>query len=251
MTYWQFHLVFTLPLFCLLIWLSRNNPFARSQKSIRGMLLLLFLCLAYTTPWDSYLIREKIWTYQPDRVLGTLFLIPFEEYFFFVIQTIIGCCFTSLLLKVFDAPSNHSMKIGPRQMVSLVTSLGLVGLGLWLYSPSLPMRYLFLILFWSLPVLIMQWSLGLSILRKQRRVWLFSVLFLTFYFWFADSVAIAQQIWIFPSGTISGWKLFGVLPVEEAVFFLATNLMVVQGYLLFTTVDFSKFQFSLRSGAHS
>jgi 15-cis-phytoene synthase/lycopene beta-cyclase len=50
--------------------------------------------VVYTIPWDAYLIYAKVWTYPPNAILGpTLFRIPIEELFFFVIQTYI----TSLL----------------------------------------------------------------------------------------------------------------------------------------------------------
>lgn len=58
-----------------------------------------------TIPWDAYLIRERIWTYPPDVILGfTLFGIPAEELFFFVIQTYCAAVFYLLLTK----PTVHS-----------------------------------------------------------------------------------------------------------------------------------------------
>lgn len=57
-----------------------------------------------TTPWDSYLIRTGIWTYPPNVILGpTLFRIPAEELFFFVIQTYN----TSLLYLLLSKPTFH------------------------------------------------------------------------------------------------------------------------------------------------
>ena len=62
----------------------------------------------------------------------------------------------------------------------------------------------------------------------------------------ADSVAISNGIWFFPEGQSTGWKLYSILPVEEALFFLMTNLMVVQGYILFT--QFSKKELPVKLG---
>ncbi|KAL8694254.1 MAG: hypothetical protein Q9218_001080 [Villophora microphyllina] len=46
------------------------------------------IAVVSTTPWDSYLIRRRIWTYPAHVIVGpTLFQIPAEEVFFFVIQT--------------------------------------------------------------------------------------------------------------------------------------------------------------------
>lgn len=48
----------------------------------------LQISVAATTPWDSYLVRNKIWTYPEHAVSGyTIFSIPLEEVFFFIIQT--------------------------------------------------------------------------------------------------------------------------------------------------------------------
>ncbi len=244
MTYWQFHLFFTIPLFCIMIAISRNNPFANTKKAKTGMLLLLLLATTYTTPWDSYLIHQNIWSYEPGRVLGTLFKIPFEEYFFFFIQTVIGCCFTAWVLKKTKSSKDHKLQITPWHLGSLFIALSMtIALGL-AWPESSDLRYLALIVFWALPVLFLQWSLGLPVLIKEKKSWMISVLSLTVYFCLADSFAVQQEIWVFPSETISGWKLFNILPIEEALFFLVTNLMVVQGFILFTTVDFSKFQWT-------
>ena len=48
----------------------------------------------------------------------------------------------------------------------------------------------------------------------------------------ADRVAIGQGIWDITDATRTGVDLFG-LPVEEAVFFLLTNLLVAKGLVLF------------------
>ncbi len=244
MTYLQFHFLFTMPLFGLMLWISRNNEYANTKKALTGMAVLLFLATSYTTPWDSYLIQQQIWTYEPGRVLGSLFLIPFEEYFFFIIQTLIGCCFTAFALKRFRAKKDHSLRLTGWQLISVGISFSFFASLAWLVTPAPPLRYLFLILVWALPILLLQLSLGLTVLKKEKKVWALSVTCLTAYFCLADSFAIQKEIWTFPTNTISGWKLFSVLPIEEALFFLVTNLMVVQGFILFTTVDFSKFQWT-------
>ena len=46
-----------------------------------------------------------------------------------------------------------------------------------------------------------------------------------------DRLAIGLGIWEISPQYTTGWHLFG-LPIEEAVFFLITNLMVVQGLAL-------------------
>ena len=62
------------------------------------------IAVVATTPWDSYLIRSRVWTYPANVIVGpTLFAIPAEEIFFFVVQTYN----TSLLYLIFSTPTFH------------------------------------------------------------------------------------------------------------------------------------------------
>ena len=49
------------------------------------------IALLYTTPWDNYLVANKVWWYEPSLVTGIVFgWVPIEEYTFFVVQTLLG-----------------------------------------------------------------------------------------------------------------------------------------------------------------
>ena len=52
------------------------------------------------------------------------------------------------------------------------------------------------------------------------------------FFWIAAALAIEWNIWAISETYTLGLKVGG-LPLEEAVFFLVTNLMVAQGLILF------------------
>jgi len=241
MTYWQFHVVFTLPLLAFVVWLNRNNRHAFSPNSRFGIGLLTFLAVGYTTPWDSYLIKEKIWSYYPENILFTIYRIPIEEYFFFIIQTSIGCLLVAFLLSSQNKnKQNYVLQIGPTQL-TLLFFLNTLLFASWFFLSNNPQYlYLKLIVYWSLPVLFLQWSLGSRLLLQNKTTLLKGVGLLTVYFCIADSVALHLQIWFFPENTISGVLFFGILPLEEALFFFVTNIMVVQGYLLFTQLNFRK-----------
>ncbi len=94
-----------------------------------------------------------------------------------------------------------------------------------------PGVYLGLILVWAGPVLALQWAIGSTQLWATKRTWLIGTLVPTVYLWIADRIAIAQGIWSISDTYTTGLNLFG-LPIEEATFFLVTNLLVVQGLLL-------------------
>ena len=54
------------------------------------MVILVFIAVFYTTPWDSFIIKNGIWFYDQNKIIGTILRIPIEEYFFMIIQTLIA-----------------------------------------------------------------------------------------------------------------------------------------------------------------
>jgi lycopene cyclase domain-containing protein len=91
--------------------------------------------------------------------------------------------------------------------------------------------YLIFELGWSCPVLFLQWALGWKALRSRLRSLLAAVLVATVYLSCTDSIAIAGSIWTLHRNRIVGVYI-GNVPIEEVIFFLVTNLMVVQSVLL-------------------
>lgn len=86
---------------------------------------ILQIAVISTTPWDSYLIHNHIWTYPSHAILGpTLFSIPAEEIFFFVVQTYN----TSLLYLLLSTPTFHPVYLcGDKRLSD--------GRLLWLWAP--------------------------------------------------------------------------------------------------------------------
>lgn len=93
----------------------------------------------------------------------------------------------------------------------------------WTYLPFL--------LAWALPVLALQWLAGGRYLWRERRRWPWVVLGLGGYLSLADAVAIAAGVWRFNAAALIGIWL-GPLPLEEALFYLLTAAMVVQGFVI-------------------
>lgn len=91
--------------------------------------------------------------------------------------------------------------------------------------------YLVFELGWSCPVLFLQWTVGWKTLLSRRRSLLGAVLLATLYLSCTDSIAIASGIWTLHRNRIVG-AYIGNVPLEEVIFFLVTNVMVVQSVLL-------------------
>jgi lycopene cyclase domain-containing protein len=91
--------------------------------------------------------------------------------------------------------------------------------------------YLVFELAWGLPVLAVQWAVGWRRLRARWRPLVVALLLTTVYLVTADGVAIHAGIWTIHPSRTTDISLFAV-PIEEMVFFLVTNAMVVQTVLL-------------------
>ena len=79
------------------------------------------------------------------------------------------------------------------------------------------------------------WWLGGHLIWARRRLIALAVAPITLYLWVADRVAIGLGIWDITDATRTGWEVAG-LPVEEALFFLLTNLLVAQGLVMLERV---------------
>lgn len=115
MTYWQYHLIFTLPLLVLFGFLWRRRLRPAHVLCWAAVCAIVFL---FTTPWDNYAVYLGIWGFGEGVSLGTpaaglarsptnpdgltwLGFIPFEEYAFFFIEATLACLLT---LRFLPAP---------------------------------------------------------------------------------------------------------------------------------------------------
>jgi lycopene cyclase domain-containing protein len=92
--------------------------------------------------------------------------------------------------------------------------------------------YLILFFGWVAPVLAIQWHAGRRILPARWRTVTLATLIPTIYLAAADRYALGAGIWQLSPDHTTGIAIFG-LPLEELLFFLVTNLIVVQSVVLF------------------
>lgn len=229
MSYFTFHLVFILPPILLLVSMQRQ-PLAGAggRRAWLGLPVIALLALTYTTPWDNYLIWHDVWHYGSDRVVGTIGYVPVEEYLFFLLQPILTGLWLYWLLPDKSGPVQQDYSGVRTSGTVLWVGLSIAGALMLQWHPGV---YLGLILTWAGPVLALQWVVGATQLWSTKRIWLTGTLAPTLYLWIADRIAIGQGIWSISDEYTTGLDLFG-LPIEEAMFFLLTNLLVVQGLLL-------------------
>jgi lycopene cyclase domain-containing protein len=240
-TYLQFHLAFLLPAAMLMIataFVSRSRmsaavrPLGVGRTYWTGVAIITAVALAYTIPWDNYLIARGVWWYGDGSTLANLGHAPVEEYLFILVQPTL----TALWLSHLSLPSEWPTVAHPIRTRVVATALA-VGLGVagWVMLGSDATFYLGAITAWAAPVLALQWAVGAPQLWARRRLVALGTLVPTTYLCVADRIAIEYGIWILSAQYTTGLTIAG-LPVEEATFFLVTNLFVVQGLVLYRWV---------------
>ena len=230
MTYRAVHAVFVLPaIAALALWLGPRRG-SLPRRAGWAVPAIAVIALAWATPWDNYLVKHGIWVYGPDRVIGTIGYVPVEEYLFFLLQPVLtGLWFCAVLLGTGGASSAAASARAPAlsRWVPAALWAALAGFGAWAFRHE-RLTYLALILVWAAPVLALLWAYAGAEVWRVRRAYLAGLAVPTLYLWVADAVAIRLGIWSIAPASSTGLAVAG-LPVEEAIFFLVTNLLVILG----------------------
>ncbi|SNZ15839.1 lycopene cyclase domain-containing protein [Natronoarchaeum philippinense] len=232
-TYIEFHVLFLLPALLVLgLTTVVRQESAWSSGNWVGTALIVGIALAYTTPWDNYLIARGVWWYGDGAVAARVWHAPVEEYLFIFVQPVLA----ALWLRRLPAPTADRLSISSADRVVGV----LAGVGVGVGGALLALRggttlYLGAILAWAGPVLAVQWGFGWPVLWRARRTVGVAVAVPTLYLCVADRVALWSGTWTLSDQHTIGAAVFG-LPVEEGLFFLVTTLFVVQGLVLFEWV---------------
>ncbi|WP_440769245.1 lycopene cyclase domain-containing protein [Natronorubrum sp. DTA28] len=229
LSYLAVHALFVFPPILVLAWLGRRrDDFWWDRRTASGLAIMIVLAVAYTTPWDNLLIAEGVWWYGEGTVVATIWHAPIEEYLFFVLQPILTALW---LFHVFQTPDQELWIPWNHRLVGALAGVALGGLG-WLLLGTTSTFYLGAILLWAGPILGIQWAFGSTALWTVRRTILIAVAAPTLYLWIVDRIAIGLGVWVISDTHTIGLTLLG-LPIEEALFFLVTNVFLVQGLILY------------------
>lgn len=200
------------------------------------------VAVAYTTPWDNYLVATNVWSYDPELVTGhTIGWVPIEEYTFFILQSLMTGSWLLYLARripVDDSPYTNGRRTRALMTGSLAT--------LWMaslykmFEGKAQNTYLTLILSWALPPIMLQTAVGGDILWRNRQLVAAAILPASAYLGLGDSIAIGSGTWqITPEKTIKH-EVIKNLPFEEQLFFFVTNVLLVFGVTLVQSKESEK-----------
>lgn len=239
MTYFGFLLKFLVIPILLILFLygrakDRSIPGFKADKLWQGILIHIILAVAYTTPWDNYLVATGVWYYDPDLVTGIVFgYVPLEEYTFFVLETLlVGLWWWALARVKFLAPAREfrpdkTLRAWALGLLAVVWAASLF----MLLSGWKPGTYLAITLTWALPAIAPQLAFGADILWHRRRLLGTVILTAAGYLSGMDALAIEAGTWTIDPSQSTG-LFIGNLPVEEAVFFAITVILISFGLTL-------------------
>lgn len=209
-------------------------PALRAWPAAPVVLGHLALAVLYTSPWDNYLVAERVWWYDPGLVSGLLIgYVPFEEYLFFALQSLLIGLWTLCVARLLPAPArafrpSGAIRIGSAGLALLAWLCG----ALLLVLDRVEGAYLGLELVWALIPIAVQLGFGADILWHFR-FHVASVLVPgAVYLSIVDALAIGSGVWTISPDHTLGVSIAGVLPLEEAVFFFLTTALVVFGVTL-------------------
>lgn len=249
MTYFGFLLRFLfipiLTFLAITIWDNKNKKqiqgFRNGGPVWVGIGVHILLAVVYTTPWDNYLVATGVWYYNPELVTGLVIgHVPIEEYTFFVLETILsGLLWWWLARWIALTPRPSPSGRGgftPNKKFIYVSTFMLVSL--WLTFTYLfffgdsKWTYLSITLFWALPAILPQLLFGADILWYYRKIVVLAILVPGMYLSLIDIVALRETIWSISPAQTTEILFFGILPLEEVVFFFITNVLIIFGMTL-------------------
>ena len=233
MTYFRFHLCFNLPLLAVLLVWPAGQPWGGGQWLAAGWVLLAVYL--FTTPWDNYAVGQKIWDFAAGKFSFRIWRLPVEEYLFFGLQSFEAMLLVNGLLGLRWGGTTWAMP--PLTSAVTLGSLGALAV-VWVFAGWLGRRrsrrfnYAWHLLYWFLPVIAAQWIIGWGILAPRWPLIVAPTFALGSWLTLADVLAVRSGLWFFDEKQVTGLRLFGILPWEEAAFFHLTSLLVAQSYLL-------------------
>lgn len=251
MTYFGFLLRFVfvpILIFLAIAWWDNKrgrqiSGFRNGRAVWTAIAIHVLIAVLYTTPWDNYLVATGVWYYNPELVTGLLIgYVPIEEYTFFVVETILAGLWWWLLARrlnpLLPEGEGPGMRAGFTPNKKLIYASTSILIAVWLVFTYLfffgdeKWTYLGITLFWALPAIVPQFLFGADILWHYRKLVFWAIFVPGAYLSLMDIVALDATTWSISKSQTTGILFFGILPLEEVVFFFITNVLITFGMTL-------------------
>ena len=204
----------------------------RSWRPLLGPVAVLApVALLWTAPWDEHLVRTGVWTYAPDAVVARIGSVPAEEYGFVVLEVLLVAAWAVRTGALPPVPVRPDRLLPGARSRGAVGWLAVTAVGVWLALAGGHLRYLGLLLLWVGPPMALQRAVAGDLLQARRRTRAAVALPVAAWLCAADRLALADGIWAITPASSTGVLLLG-LPLEEAMFFVLTCVLVTDGLLL-------------------
>lgn len=236
--YAYFHLLFTLPPLAMLHLLA--SPLL-TQLDRHKLLILPTIAFVWTTPWDNKLVRHGAWWYPRSCVMARIGYVPIEEYAFFLLQSLITTLFTVLVTR-WTMPRARGKPKGTVLLPLVPAAVMVAGIaGLTGKQGNGHHFYISMIAWWASVPLILLWfgtrrSWPGDLKRKEALSWLMCLAGPTVYLCNADVFAMRRGTWHIAESKSLKRFIVPDLPIEEALFFFMTNLILVSACFAFDRV---------------
>lgn len=240
LSYRAFHLQWTLPL-CLALFLL-NRPFL-TRLDYAKLTLLPIIAFVWTTPWDNLIVKNQAWFYRRHCIWFTVGYVPIEEYFFFIVQSIVTTLWCSFVTRwrlpnlYISHPGGHKPRIALAQpAVGLAVTCFTAGL--WIAQPGSSSYYFGMITWWSsVPLGLLMWGTIDFVISMGfwagHLPFFISIAAPTVYLWFSDIYALRRGTWHINERTSLNIFPITDLPIEEMLFFVVTNTILVTACFTF------------------
>lgn len=252
MTYLEYLLLFIILPLCLLVFLSVFKTKGSTYNDFKTnfgfpFIILAFIALFYTTPWDNYLVAQDIWSYDPSKVIGIIIgFVPIEEYSFFILETLfVSFIFYMNFNNMFDRelidshPNGSTTKFITFSSMTIIWFLCLITFSFQLNN----LMYLNLLLLWAIPPILIQLIVGWNIIWHYKTKIFLNIMIIGSYLSITDAFAIYSGIWTISSNFTSGIGIL-FMPIEEILFFFLTTLLIIFG---FTNISYISHEYVLKS----
>jgi len=236
-TYLEYHFIFTLPmLFCLCVNAISSYQWEHVYMAMKTTLMMCVIATLYTTPWDNYLVYRHVWGYEnAGRVIGVLWYVPYEEYAYFSIQTLLcGAMWLTCFPKAtsVDLPKAYASTATKSLWTFFLvafTALFILAVNFLIWGGQY--TYFGLILVWAVPVMMLQWFVGGQVILHFWNETSMCIFALSTFLAATDQWAISNGIWEIQQ-KYSLPQLIHNLPFEELSFFFIASIMAVWGITL-------------------